>query len=120
MNSRKAIRRLGGTAVLLFFAAALFAPVYAALSLCAMPCCHHSAAPSSVAFPCCNVSASHGDDDVAAVAVPSSNDAAVVAPVAVIATTIDVPAAPQYDLTASVTSSLAHRPLHLVNSVFLI
>jgi len=122
MNSRTALRRILGAAILLTFAAVLAAPVYAAMTMCTMPCCHHgSTAPvAKTTMPCgdCSVRAA-ADDDAATVVVPPTH-APVVAPIHVViadlgTTTISHAVAPICDPPRSLD-----RPLHLVHSVFLI
>ena len=112
-------RILIGSAMLLFVAA-IVAPVVSAMSLCAMPCCHHgSSAPVSLnGQPCpmkqCAIT--KAADDVAPAVAPS--------PVVAQATpTIVVAAAPAVVAQRAVDEhpiAPHHRPLHLVNSVFLI
>lgn len=110
-------RLLIGSAMLLF-AAALVAPVVSAMSLCAMPCCHHGA-PGKVSFsgPPCPMKPciTKAVDEIAPAVAPS--------PVIVQTTAIVVDATPAPRIDRDVDehrSAPHHRPLHLVHSVFLI
>ena len=109
--------------MLLFVAGAIVAPVAAAMSLCAMPCCHHAPASASLnaQFPCpfnkCTMA--KAADEVAAVAPQPST-------VSAYATAAVVSAEPAPVVTArpviavSEATLVCPRSLHLVNSVFLI
>ena len=103
------MNRLTSTAMLLLLSAAILAPVCAAYSLCAMPCCHRANTPP----PCCTIGADH--QDVATLAPPVTH--AVALPTVVVAE-----AAPSFEAATPVAThaTLPDRPLHLVNSVFLI
>jgi len=123
MTSIRATRRVVGTAIVLWLAVALFAPLYSAMTACAMPCCHHSS-PAPIAkapTPCdnCQIAASH-DDELANVAIPATTHASVAAPTAVVIADVVVPAAPHRVAPADDHHRSVDRPLHLVNSVFLI
>ena len=103
------MNRLTSTAMLLLLAVAILAPVCAAYSLCAMPCCHRANTPP----PCCTIGADH--QDVATLAPPATH--AVAVPVVAVAEA----ARPSTVATPVTThATLPDRPLHLVNSVFLI
>jgi len=103
------MNRLASTAMLLLLGAAILAPVCAAYSLCAMPCCHRANTPP----PCCTIGADH--QDVATLAPPVTH--AVALPAVVVAE-----AAPSFEAATPVIThaTTPDRPLHLFNSVFLI
>lgn len=103
------MNRLTSTAMLLLLAAAILAPVCAAYSLCAMPCCHRANTPP----PCCTIGADH--QDIATLAPPTTH--AVALPAVVVAE-----AARPFQAAMPVTThpTPPDRPLHLIHSVFLI
>ena len=116
-------RVLIGSAMLLFVAGAIVAPVAAAMSLCAMPCCHHGASPNgslAAQFPCpfkCQITTK--TDEVAAVAPqPSTVSAHATGAVASAEPAPVVIAQPI--AAAGEAPLLCPRPLHILNSVFLI
>ena len=95
---------------MLVFVAAFFAPIASALSLCHMPCCHHSASSASPPCPAkCTIGKAPAEvPAVAPVSVPPAAPAVSVEPAPVVhavAVFVDTPISP-------------HRPLHLVHAVF--
>jgi hypothetical protein len=107
---RDVMKRVIGTALLLWLLAAVIAPLYAAMNACTMPCCNH-AAP----MPCCKVTTSH-PSDVATVVVPATPNAVAVDDVAgVVAPSVIIRISFVPDRHRSID-----RPLHLLHSVFLI
>lgn len=108
----------------LFLAIIVVAPVWAAMSLCAMPCCHHASPVSPILkaeMPCttnCTVTRNEEVKESDATQLPASPDAALTTAPA----TDEVFAAPvQPPVRSAFTAAPSpDRALHLVNSVFLI
>lgn len=123
MQTRTAIRpgaRAFGGAVLLLFVLAAFAPLGSALAQCAMPCCHHGSAGSSLdgASPCpverCTISSAPETAATLAPAV-SPADASVVM---VAFDDLVPPASTSADNVHQVNATTPPRALHVLNSVF--
>lgn len=110
---------LAGAGMLLFVGIFFALPLWAAMSLCAMPCCHHSDAAKALA----------------AGSMPCANECSVQAPEAPSTTVVSVQKAPVVTQAlgpvSTATIALPHReapplaqaraaaePLHLLNSVF--
>ena len=130
MNTSTAVRRsasasrllLGGAAVLML-AGMVVAPLWAAFSLCAMPCCQHSVAPEATSGLPCNSECAISD--------LAGQNVAIVA-LAVAPTAMAAPVALACTLPAGLSATAATRKIvhpstgpptrarHLVNSVFLI
>jgi len=92
----------------LFVAGFVLAPLASALSVCAMPCCNHSAAPCPMK---CTISKAPVETPaIALVSVQPSAPLVVAQPAP----------APQRVVIISEAPIPPHRPLHLVHSVFLI
>jgi len=115
--------RLSGSAgLLLFLTAVVIVPLWSALSLCSMPCCHHASPPAASAAsqdPCCAISRGETSDTVAvspAAAPQRALDAAETAPAFVVASAPNPPAA----VLVTHASHPLDRSLHILNSVFLI
>jgi hypothetical protein len=124
MISSTAIRRnaraLGSAAMLLFVAAVVVAPLCYAVSLCSMPCCHHTPSPNpSFAGKACPMKCtiSKAPDDVTALAPQRSIQ---MAPATLPVTEVVVEVASAPSPPPVVVAVEPSRPLHLVNSVFLI
>ena len=117
-------RLLAGAGALVFFAVFFALPLYAAATLCTMPCCHHhdTAAPvvSADSFACATDCVVSGDTATAA------TSAQFVAPADPVA--VHVPATPVVSLVAAADFAAAvdigpphaspSAPLHVLNSVF--
>jgi hypothetical protein len=109
MLSFSGVRRgLIGLAMLVFIAGGI-APAISAMSACAMPCCHHAAAP-------CPTKCTIGKAPVEIPAVASVN----VQPIAPVVTARHAPAPRVVAVVIDDAPIPPHRPLHLVHSVFLI
>jgi hypothetical protein len=130
MNTSTAVRRsasasrplLGGAAVLMFLAGMVVAPLWAALSLCVMPCCQHPASPVATSDVPCNSDCSISDLDGQNIVIIVPPAAAPMLPPAALACAVS--AAPSE--TAAIRK-VVHPPngpparaRHVVNSVFLI
>src|ERR1051326_854327 len=125
MNVGSAMRnrvRVAGSAALLLLVLAAFAPLCSALAQCAMPCCHHAPAAASLnpdtPCPVKNCTLVRSGDELATMTlspVPSAT------PVVVVARVVEAPASFAHTIAAPLDdSSGTHRPLHLINSTFLI
>lgn len=117
-------RFFGGAGLLLLLVGVVFVPLCSALSLCTMPCCHHASslvASATSQDTCCTISRSD-----------TGNDAVAISPAATQQSTLDTagtgaaltfaPAPNPPVATELATHALRphDRPLHILNSVFLI
>ena len=91
-----------------FFAVFFAAPLYAAMTICAMPCCHHDDAPQ-----CCTIATEKVASTAARTFVPEQPVA--IAPVEVAAQTVSSAAGRDIHTPAEVPIAV---PLHLLNSTF--
>lgn len=118
---------LGAIALAAFLGAFFVVPLYAALTLCTMPCCHHEsgsgAAPGlSADMSGCQTDCSIGSADAATMAAPAvvpGNDAARNAVAVTVAGAVVEPAratAAFPQTSGSARGSAA--PLHVLNSTF--
>ena len=96
--------------MLLWLATAFVAPLYAPLTICAMPCCRQAATP-----PCCKVVVAH-DDEIATVTLQPTVAAA---PATIVADVIAL-LLPHRAIDVADHPRSVDRPLHLLHSVFLI
>ena len=116
-----ASRWLGGLGLLLLLVGVVFVPLYSALSLCTMPCCHHASSPLSSAasqLPCCTISGSDTANDTVAIS-PASTEESTLATAAALAFAA-APNAPVATQFATHVFRPLDRPLHVLNCVFLI
>lgn len=117
-------RFFGDAGLLLLLVGVVFVPLCSALSLCTMTCCHPASSPvvsAASQYPCCTISRSD-----------TGNDAVVISPAATQQSRLDTAgtaAALTFALAPNppVATELAthafrplDRPLHILNSVFLI
>ena len=124
-NRSLAARLFAGAGLLLLLVGVVFVPLCSALTLCAMPCCHHAPpAPSSAAAPqdpCCTISRGDTANDAVRIspAVPqeSAVDAAASAAVVLFTPAPNPPVGTEF---ATQAFRPLERPLHVLNCVFLI
>ena len=119
-----ASRCFGGVGLLLLLVGVVFVPLYSALSLCTMPCCHHARSPLSSAasqLPCCTISGSDTANDAIAIS-PASTQESTLATVETAAalTFAAAPNAPVATEFATHVFRPLDRPLNVLNCVFLI
>jgi hypothetical protein len=118
-----AARFLGGLGVVLLLSGVIVAPLYAAMMLCGMPCCHHaaSASPTVSSVRSCQTDCSVTGDvvkEAAAMPVAASPETSLL-PISTIADTF-AGSALRPLRSAEDPAPPPVRALHLVNSVFLI
>jgi hypothetical protein len=117
-------RLFGGAGLVLLLVGVVIVPLWSALSLCSMPCCHHASsnlASATSQDPCCTINPGDAGNDavaVSAAAIPQRTfDAAEPAAAFTVASALNPP------VTADLATHVPHpldRPLHILNSVFLI
>jgi len=119
-------RILGGSGLLVFLGAFFVLPLFAALALCAMPCCHQetgsagsvvSAGMAACETECSSLANEASSDVVPSVLPESGADRS--APVATAVALVDAPAvvAMVYSRAVGFTRG-AGAPLHILNSTF--
>ena len=123
------IRRVVGIAGLLAFAGAFFVmPLYAALMICNMPCCHHDQGRGADALVSSQLSGCEAECSLREAAATSTVTPSIVSPkladdqlsiagdqiAEVVASTSPTPV--EHDRSPSAEG--AHAPLHVLNSVF--
>lgn len=123
------IRRVIGIAGLLAFAGAFFVvPLYAAIMICGMPCCHHDQGRGADALVSPQSSGCEAECSLREAAATSTITPSIVSPkladdqfsiasdqiTEVVASTAPTPV----DLHRSPSAEGAHAPLHVLNSVF--
>jgi hypothetical protein len=102
--------RLSAAALAIVFVTVFFAaPLYAAVTICAMPCCHHDDAPQ-----CCTISTEKVASTAARTVVPEQT-VAVIVPSETAQTVM--PASCGRDVRTHLERQIA-IPLHLLNSTF--
>ena len=92
-----------------FFAVFFAAPLYAAMTICAMPCCHHDDAPT-----CCTIGTEKVASTAARTFVPEP-PAAIIAPIETAQTVTSTSCGRDVRTHLEVPIAL---PLHLLNSTF--
>ena len=109
-----------GAAALIFFAMVFALPLYAAATMCTMPCCHHSTPGAKLKsdLPSCPIrecSITADDATVKAVSHYVAPTLVAFTQVAVMATSLTTPAA---HVETSLSPPGSAPPLHLLNSTF--
>ena len=125
-SAMKGLRRLfGGLGLLVFVGAFFVAPLYAALELCAMPCCEagsDSPSVSSDAMAACQTECSIRQDaarSTEVVSVMPEGPNRLAASTAAVAVIVAAPAAPSVAERLDAASVRGvDAPLHLLNSTF--
>ena len=111
LSGMMSLRRFGSAALLLLIVTATFAPMASALAQCAMPCCRHTC-------PVKHCTIQKAPEEVVTLAPPQiapfTPAETAVAEVAPVSRTV------HRVIIAGDAPPDPHRPLHLVNSVFLI
>lgn len=120
----RAGRLFGGTGLLLLLVGVVFVPLYSALSLCTMPCCHQASPPEASATrqgPCCTINRSDAGNDAIAVS-PAATPQRTLDTAGTAAALTFAPAPNPPVATELATRAFRPRdcPLHILNSVFLI
>lgn len=116
--------RLPGSAgLLLFLVAVVIVPLWSALSLCTMPCCHSASSVASATSqdPCCTLNAGDAGTEVVAIAAASTPQRSLAT--AEPAAALTVVFAPDSPAAAALATHVPHppdSPIHILNSVFLI
>ena len=113
---------IAGASVFIFFAAFFALPLYAAATLCTMPCCHHESASTDIAsadLPGCDGDCAVRTDEVTAASsvrfVAAASAQATPVPAV---TAVPAPCTPQAIFVAGVPHASHSAPLHVLNSVF--
>lgn len=118
----------GGVALAAFLGAFFVLPLWAALTLCTMPCCHHSGDTSSPVVTAamtgcqtqCSIAAANEATPTAAVVVPAPAHENGIAPAAATVVVVDVTVVPSV-LASSAALPMTHgvdAPIHVLNSTF--
>ncbi|MCM2317240.1 MAG: hypothetical protein NDJ92_19005, partial [Thermoanaerobaculia bacterium] len=123
------IRRVVGIAGLLAFGGAFFViPLYAAITICGMPCCHHDQGRDADALVSSQVSGCEAECSLREASATSTITPSIVSPKLtddqlptagdqLAAIVVSPPPAPiEHDRSPSAEG--AHAPLHVLNSVF--
>jgi len=107
-------RILAAAAALVFFAVFFAAPLYAAMTICTMPCCQQNAACETA----CSIGAANAATTAARTVVPQDRRVEIATPiVAAVAAASDVRAVPVVRDAGGIHPPNA-APLHLLNSTF--
>jgi hypothetical protein len=118
------MRVLAGFGVLILFGATFALPLYAALSLCTMPCCHHGngkvvRADMSGCAPHCVIVNDEATAANARVIASERSASSTIAPsTAAVAVIADVRARTPIERDAGWLPRAAGAPVHVLNSVF--
>jgi hypothetical protein len=108
----------------MFLVAGVIVPLWSALSLCSMPCCHHESSAVASATsqdPCCAINAGDAGNDAVAISAAATPQRTVAT--AETAATLTVSFIPSLPVAAELATHVHHpldRPLHILNAVFLI
>ena len=120
-----AARVFAGAGLLLLLVGVVLVPLCSALTLCAMPCCHHAApgplSAGATQDPCCTISRGETTNDAVRIspAVPQERALDAAASTAVVLFT-PAPNPPLGTEFAADALRPVERPLHVLNCVFLI
>ena len=118
-----ASRLFAGTGVLFLLFGIVFVPLCSAFILCTMPCCPHASSLLTSAtnqHPCCTISPSDTGNNAVAISPAAMHRALDAAGPAEALTFVPISAPPGAVALARQVSHPLDRPLHILNSVFLI
>jgi hypothetical protein len=122
-NRSTASRLFAGTGLLLLLVGIVFVPLCSAF-LCTMPCCHPASSPLTSAAnqdPCCAISRNDTGNNAAVISPAVTQQSALeMAGTIAVLTLAAVPTPPVATGLATQVSRPLDRPLHILNSVFLI
>ena len=121
-------RRMFAGAVVLAFLAVFFAlPLYAAMTICTMPCCEHDSSSGQPAVSagmqgCASECAIRSDEaattDTVRTLIPDSRGTVITVPATTIVISASASAPPSFAFDGGRSPSSSSAPLHVLNSLF--